>query len=113
MGVVVLAVVGTYIVHMRAMARPVHARRPYREENFQNEVPEERVRQSSFPIRDTRRSSIVHAEPIRHGTHLRIQGAQPTVATPVARHGATISLERREKGGVQTHGNVVQLRSRN
>jgi len=114
MGVVVLAVVGTYIVHMSAMAQPARARK--RTEALHEKI--EQVQQSNTP---TYRNTML--PPSRnHTTHVAVREEATIVARnthPQKRensmqHGATVTLASRgTKGNTKTHGNVIQLSPRN
>lgn len=105
-GVVVLAIVGTYIVHMRAIARPMKAQ----------------VRQSSSRAHPNQEPSPsqVFSERISYGhrpTHVAVlRQSEKTVTMPsqakvVTNHGVQVELApRRSQPNIQ--GNVVQLPKR-
>lgn len=114
-GVVVLAIVGTFVIHMSAMAQPARARR--RAESRHAEV-EEMHQDSYTPV--YRNSTLPPSR--KHATHLAVreEGAiPPRNAHPQKRensiqHGATVTLASRDtKSNTKTHGNVIQLSPRN
>ncbi|KKS84321.1 MAG: hypothetical protein UV60_C0023G0005 [Parcubacteria group bacterium GW2011_GWA2_43_11] len=115
MGVLVLAVVGTYIVHMSAMAQPARARK-----RAEARVDEDLAEQSDVSSR--RMSRIPQAPsriPQKHTsvTHLHLTDAKQ-VREQVSRnetrtHGATVTLAPRDtRGNTTTHGNTIQLSRR-
>lgn len=117
-GVILLAIVGTYIVHMRAIATPSHARA--RKQSFAEQlVPQ--VPQTAFyatsPIptytqRQTQRTQATHVTVL--GSQQRNQVQMPSARNDKpTRHGATVELVSRDQAqNVKTHGNVVQLSPR-
>lgn len=115
--VVVLAIVGTYIVHMSAMAQPARARKraESRKENEATYQAQQSIPQHSYV---PQRSQRAHTSP----THLHVIQERKNNKLPEAthergsqkQHGATITLASRgSKGNTKTHGNVIQLSSRN
>ncbi|HCC04845.1 TPA: hypothetical protein DEP58_00890 [Patescibacteria group bacterium] len=114
MGVLVLAVVGTYIVHMSSMAQPARARK-----RAEARVDEDLVERSD--VRRTSRIPQVSARiPQTHTsvTHLHLTDArqareQVSRRNEAHTYGATVTLAPRDtKGNTKTHGNVIQLSSR-
>lgn len=109
MGVAVLAVVGTYVVHMSAMAQPARARKRM----------EARQQVESDEYEDTAHSNRLPPQKHTPVTHLSVLPEAKRVQTLPQRreshkiHGATVTLAPREtKGNTRTHGNVIQLSSR-
>ena len=116
-GVVVLAIVGTYIVHMRAMAVPSHARRRT-QPLAQQLVPQTATYAPPQPrTRATYAPREVHRQPthvtVLSGTARSQTHIPPTRSDAPLRRGATVELMSRDTSpNVKTHGNVVQLSPR-
>jgi hypothetical protein len=122
-GVVMLAIVGTYIVHMRAMVQPARARRSFEEASYGEEQPQ---RQQPFSSRVSRTSTpmVTHvsSQPYRKApTHVTVLNTVAKKPIPVynqresapACYGDTVELVARgSHQSTKTHGNVVQLSSR-
>lgn len=114
-GVIVLAIVGTYIVHMRAIATPSHARRRKQPlaEQFVPQVamyaPPQRA--AYAPARETPRGPA-QVTVLSATSRNQTQSSSLRNNAPV-RRGATVELVSRDAShSVKTHGNVVQLSSR-
>jgi hypothetical protein len=115
-GVVVLAIAGTYIVHMRAMAVPSHVRR--RKQPF----AEQFAPQTSM-YTEPERAVYAPREVSPRTPHVTVLGAVPRKPTHItsirsesspARRGATVELVSRSgtTPNSKTHGNIVQLSPR-
>ena len=113
-GVLVLGIIGTYIVHMRAMARPVPAR-VYAERARETYPPEPSAPYPTAPTQSTRRFEVngptvlasvrpTYADRPAPVTYGRTPGG-PT------RSGSPVRLSSR-KSATATHGPVVELAPR-
>ena len=110
-GVILLGVVGTYIVHMRSIAQPVPVRsrqQPTHEEHIA-------IEQAQNAYNPTQRMHQVQ----NAQTHVTVLGANDNQAMPPKdrnqpqKQGATVELSPRgAQSGPKTQGNVVQLQSR-
>jgi hypothetical protein len=108
-GVVVLAVVGTYIVHMRSIAQPVYARR---KENVTRGEEE-------YPVYSKSHTQYVPLPRVRTQSHMAhvtvLQSAQSRRQEINSRQDKHIYIKHNEANKTQPHkfnGNVVQLSSR-
>jgi hypothetical protein len=112
-GVIVLAIVGTYIVHMRAIATPSHVRR--QKQSFTEQfIPQTAMytppQKATYAERD-RQGASTHVTVLNSAS--RNQTATPVRSTAPMRHGATVELvSRGASHTANTHGNVVQLSPR-
>jgi len=129
-GVVVLAILGTYIVHMRAVARPVPAR-SVREVSVPetaplplSTVPAPAPAPASNKPRAPRPTSAMAQTVLVGRSEHRGERPSPTSAAPVAvlkatptaqgarPGGATVELGSRSPARAGAHGSTVKLRSR-
>ena len=105
LGVFVLAIIGTYIVHLRAIAQPTYAR-----DKRPATPPEHEMVPSSQPEREY----YTPRQP--HTTHLRVRPSESRQVTMPSRQEAPAArspqVTLQPRSNVHTHGNVVQLPSR-
>jgi len=121
-GVFVLAIIGTYIVHMRAVAQPVRVRSTPRIPEIQVEEPVApspmpQSPQSTYPIPSSPRATQSQQQTVLLGSR-KAQTATPQVNPGrKASQGATVELTQRDAGQTnharpQTYGSTVQLSRR-
>ncbi len=110
LGVAVLAVIGTYIVHMRAMAQPAHARQHRTPQTTVSDENSSTVRQlSPTPPRRARGNTHINLTPKKNSESVPMSA--PTQPTVVKSAGSRVDLRSR-KGNTKVHGSVIQLSSR-
>ena len=111
-GVLVLAVIGTFMIHMRAMARPrpLYAEYQAPPEPFQQQpqvAPRYQQPQNAPSPRDLEKTVLA-----RRGDRAPQETHTPPRMQQTHVQGGTIMLGSRSRGGASTHGNTIELRSR-
>ncbi len=111
-GIIILAIVGTYIVHMRVMARPAYARR-------QNKQNTEVFVDGSNGIRAITNNKNISKHHISQTQVVVSEKTVPTVSRKIQKRirvtsgGNTIQLTKRNHNNhAKINGNVVKLQSR-
>ncbi len=113
-GIMVLAVFGTYVIHMRAIAEPAYVKN--RRKNKNEEEQSQLVNSGGFS--NSGLSAKMNANTAGQVTVLsHVQSSANKIShknnTNVVRNGATVELgHRANQNKVKTHGNVIQLSSR-
>jgi|GEM_PF-1449708 len=112
LGVLVLAVVGTYIVHTRALARPVPARRSTDPEPLVQEAAPAHSMRAAFETQQSKLNSptvLVGRRQQDMGAPLPV-AARENTAPRATTNGDTVELRSRHtRPGATVHGNTVEL----
>lgn len=114
LGVAVLAVFGTYIVHMRSIAQPAHARREHASYTPADENSSLTRQLPPVPTRRARSNTQVHLRPkdLSGGNTSAPVSPRASGETTVLRSAGTRVDLRSRKGNTKVHGSVIQLSSR-
>lgn len=109
-GVLVLAVIGTFIIHMRAMAqpRPAYAVRDNTPTDPQAYYPQASRQQRYAPSPQDLQKTVL----LRHNERGLEQAGRQSVQAPAQRHGETVTLSPRSRHSATTRGSTVELKSR-
>lgn len=107
-GIIVLAVFGTYIVHMRAIAQPAYVKNNFKESN----------KQSPNSVFNSNNNLSAHLGKNNKQVTVLSKSTKHNVAynnnSSIVRDGSTVELMHRQShhDKTKTHGNVIQLSSR-
>lgn len=110
-GVLVLGVFGTVIIHLRTVASPVRANASARYEAYDDTVPE------VYPSRYQNPAPVRHEFAPPQATAAPTRSASPRISRPetvrLEHQGPTVMLSPRGRsGGAKTHGSTVTLSAR-
>lgn len=110
-GVLILAIIGTFIIHMRSMAQP----RPAYADRYQEPVPAPTQRQTMYTPQQVQAPSPIDLEQTvlkRRSDRATQRSYAPARSQQASVQGDTITLRPRSQGGATVYGSTVELRSR-